>query len=333
MDCLVFAQTIVDVYSPDTRIRIEIDLISRPGSVDSKQHLAYSVIYDNKPLLEYSQIELNFKDQPAMNSNLELNDKSYRQIHETWERTWDKSKLVSNHCWERTIALREKTGMKREVEFIFRAYNDGIAFRYHLPKQKAFDEFSLVSEKTQFIFADNHVCWATKWNRTKFNQEMNFEKVRINDLKSEKVIGTPLLVHADNNLWAALLEANLTDWAGMFLAPEKSVPNAMVTKQARHPKDKSIIVKSKAPRYSPWRVIMIGQTPGDLVESNLIHNLNEPCTIEDTSWIKPGRCAWDWWWCGKYAPDVDFKLGPNNAIIKYFIDFASEMDWEYQLVD
>jgi alpha-glucosidase len=80
-------------------------------------------------------------------------------------------------------------------------------------------------------------------------------------------------------------------------------------------------------------VILLGQRPGDLIESDLIDNLNPPCAIEDTSWIKPGRCAWDWWWCGRYAPDVNVPLGSNTATMKYFIDFAAEMGWEYQLVD
>jgi alpha-glucosidase len=78
---------------------------------------------------------------------------------------------------------------------------------------------------------------------------------------------------------------------------------------------------------------MIGEKPGDLIESNIIENLNEPCVLKNTSWIKPGKCAWDWWWSGKYAPDVNFTLGSNTETMKYFIDFASELGWEYQLVD
>lgn len=92
-------------------------------------------------------------------------------------------------------------------------------------------------------------------------------------------------------------------------------------------------VDSESPRQSPWRVMMLGRSPGALIESNIIHNLNEPCALEETDWIKPGKCAWDWWWCGSYGPEVDFELGPNQETMKCFIDFAAEMGWEYQLVD
>jgi alpha-glucosidase len=78
---------------------------------------------------------------------------------------------------------------------------------------------------------------------------------------------------------------------------------------------------------------MIEDSPGKFLESNLIQNLNEPCKIGDVSWITPGKSAWDWWWCNRYAPDAGFELGPNQETMKYFIDFASEMGWEYQLVD
>jgi len=78
---------------------------------------------------------------------------------------------------------------------------------------------------------------------------------------------------------------------------------------------------------------MIGDSPGDFIESDILANLNEPNALEDVSWIKPGKSSWDWWWCNRYGPDVDFKLGSNTETMKYFIDLSAEMDWQYQLVD
>jgi len=78
---------------------------------------------------------------------------------------------------------------------------------------------------------------------------------------------------------------------------------------------------------------MLSKTAGDLIESDLIANLNDPVALDDVSWIKPGASAWDWWWSNKYAPNADFELGPNQETMKYYIDFASEMGWQYQIVD
>jgi alpha-glucosidase len=99
------------------------------------------------------------------------------------------------------------------------------------------------------------------------------------------------------------------------------------------PEDTTVVVRTAAQRLSPWKVLMIADSPGKLVESDILQNLNEPCALGDVSWIKPGVSAWDWWWCGLYAPKAGFKLGSNTETMKYFIDFAAEMGWQYQLVD
>ncbi len=131
----------------------------------------------------------------------------------------------------------------------------------------------------------------------------------------------------------AITEANLDDWAGMYLSGAGSCPNALVTTLSPRPDEPGVLVRSRAPRYSPWRVLMVGQRPGDLIESNLVLNLSEPCTLQDTSWIKPGKSAWDRWWSGSYAPDVNFPVGMNTASMNYFTQFAADMGWEYVLVD
>ncbi|MDH7600197.1 MAG: glycoside hydrolase family 97 catalytic domain-containing protein, partial [Sedimentisphaerales bacterium] len=149
----------------------------------------------------------------------------------------------------------------------------------------------------------------------------------------DEIYGVPVLIKVDDHIWAALAEADLQDWAGMHLDRLGGVPNAFVTVLSPRQDDPRICVISRTPRTSPWRVIMLGRSPGDLIESDIIDNLNPPCAIEDTSWIRPGKAAWDWWWSGGYAPDANFPLGPNNATMRYFIDLASQMGWEYQLID
>jgi alpha-glucosidase len=119
----------------------------------------------------------------------------------------------------------------------------------------------------------------------------------------------------------------------MYLTGAGNQPNALVTLLSPRLDEPDVLVKSTTPRYSPWRTIMIGTTPGALIESNMVLNLNDPCQIKDASWIKAGKCAWDRWWCGGYAPDFGGPVGVDQKSMQYFIDFAAEMGWEYQLVD
>jgi alpha-glucosidase len=133
--------------------------------------------------------------------------------------------------------------------------------------------------------------------------------------------------------WVAITEANLTDWAGMYFTGVAGAPHAVMTLLSPRPDEPGVAVVSRAPRFSPWRTLLIGEKPGDLIESNLVASLNEPSEIKDTSWIRPGISAWDRWWSGGYAPDFDGKVTMSTASLKYYVDFAAEMGWKYQLVD
>src|SRR5690606_21085233 len=133
--------------------------------------------------------------------------------------------------------------------------------------------------------------------------------------------------------WAALTEADLTDWAGMYLAPAGDPAarrGTLVTALSPRPGDAGVVVRGTAPQASPWRVLMLGREAGALIESDLVQNLNDP-PEGDFSWVRPGRSAWDRWWSNSYAPEAGFEVGVNTATTKYFIDLAAEMGWEYQL--
>jgi alpha-glucosidase len=135
-------------------------------------------------------------------------------------------------------------------------------------------------------------------------------------------------VKVADDCYAAITEANITDYAGMYLKPGHSKTGFSVRSNLSPipgEKENGDKVKFKFPHNTPWRVIMLGDTPGKLLESEIIMNLNEPCAIADPSWIKPGMCAWDHWWSGEVKVD--------NETIKKYIDLASEMGWPYQLID
>jgi alpha-glucosidase len=130
----------------------------------------------------------------------------------------------------------------------------------------------------------------------------------------------------------AVAEADLEDYAGMYLQGLAGVPNALVSRLSPFGgAEEGPAVRGRAPHESPWRVLMLGDAPGRLVESTLLLNLNPPSAVGDPSWIKPGKAAWDWW-SGQVAEGVA-NPGMNDATMKHYIDFASEMGLEYMLVD
>ncbi len=315
------------VNSPDGRI----ELLINPGNEDNPG-IRFSVTYNNVLILQDCPFSLTFKGMPGIGRNFRVSGSNQKIIDESWERVWGKSKQVRNHCNELTLEFYEKGERNRKFNLIFRAYNDGIAFRYHFPEQESFSDFSLSKENTVFTFAGDHKIWAAHWNNFITSQEEEFNEEHLSDLRMDDILGTPLLIQVDSAIWAAILEANLTDWAGMCLSAGAG-QYSVVTRLAPLPEEPDIVVKSTAPRYSPWRVIMLADHPGRFIESDIIHNLNDACALQDISWIKPGKCAWDWWWSNGYAPDMKRKLGPDMESHKYFIDFASEMGWTYQLVD
>ncbi|MFC2086678.1 glycoside hydrolase family 97 protein [Bacteroidota bacterium] len=323
----------VTVSSPDGSLELEFQSLSSSDSLRPSSGISFSVKRNGELILDNSSFMLYFKNTPPFGQGLDIVKKSKRRIDEQWERIWGKRKIVINRCNELEIKLREQNPPGRNLSMIFRIYDDGIAFRYYIPEQEEITDFKIANEKTTFRFTGDHKIWATRLGNFRSAQEQEFDETRISKLLDEDIIGTPLLIKINDSDWAAILEANLTDWAGMCLSGQTDIPHTVRTILSPRLDEPDVVVKSSTPRYSPWRVIMLADYPGRFIESDLLHNLNEPCAIENPGWIKPGKSAWDWWWSFGYAPDMNRKLGADTESHKYFIDFASEMGWDYQLVD
>ncbi len=327
------AQDAVEVVSPDGTIKVGIRIAELSGVYPKGKRLYYNITYGGQNLLLDSPLAFEIEGVGELSGGLAITKTDRRAVDQTWQRVWGKSKIVRDHCNELRVTLVTETEPQRTFDVVWRAYDDGVAFRYFLPSQPGIESFRLTAERSWFRFADNHTIWAANCERFESPQETEFFQRRLSNITAGSVYGLPLLVKADDKAWVAIAEANLTDWAGTYVTGLSGVADTVRTRLAPHIDNVKVCVTSQTPRYSPWRVLMIASEPGKLIESNLIDNLSEPCALTDTSWIKPGKCAWDWWWPGRYAPDVDFKLGPNNETMKYFIDFAAEMGWPYQLVD
>jgi len=323
----------IEVLSPDGQVAVRIGPQDRLEPYPAGSRLYYSVRFRGRPVIVDSPLGLEMQNLPPLAQDLLIRRQTRKAIDESWERVCGKCRHVRNRCNELGLSLEETAAPGRKLDLVIRVYDDGVALAYRLPKQRWSGLSSLVGERTWFRFAGNHTVWAANYGGFVSAQESEFRRSRLSDLSGDEVYGVPLLVQVESDLWAAIAEADLADWPGMHLTRVAHSPNTLVTALSPRPDDPSVCMRSDGPWQSPWRVIMLGQSPGELIESDLIDNLNPPCALDDTSWIRPGRCAWDWWWSGRYAPGADFPVGSNTATMKHFIDFAADMGWEYQLVD
>lgn len=315
------------VVSPGETVRVEL----APGAGDSVA-LAYSVAWRGGEAIATSPLGLELKGVESLAEDLTILGVERRAHDETWRRPWGKSAQVFDRYNEMLVHLanRDQTA---KMDLIVRAYDDGVALRYSLPEQDGLKDFELSEDKTGFYFPGDREAWAAQYGGFVSHQEAHFNRMLLSDPKFNNVTGLPVLVQAGERCWAAVTEANLTDWAGMYLRASGDGEFGFNAALSPLPDAPETLVKSSAPRRTPWRVIMLGDSAASLIDSDLIANLNDPSVLTGADWIEPGKCAWDWWWCNGYDEDIDFKMGSNTETMKHFIDLASEMGWRYQLVD
>lgn len=295
--------------------------------------ITYSVFYKSKPIIIDAGFSLEFAQSVPYRKDFMVKDKMIRTIDETWEPVFGKHASIRNHCNELKLILQEIKFPGRILELIYRAYDDAVAFRYRFPEAGVKTQLKLKHEFTQFTFQENHTIWMADYNTFTSSQEKEFRKRKLSDLQEESIVGLPLLVKVSDNAYAVITEANLTNWAALYLTGDRKNSNdnnVIVSTLSPLPgssgedANKPLLAYINVPATSPWRVIMLSENPAKLLESEILMNLNDPCKLEDTSWILPGKCAWDGWWTGK---------GMSTELLKEYIDFAAHMGFPYQLVD
>jgi alpha-glucosidase len=341
---LLGCATTDSVHSEAERPKRQISVKSPDGTIEfilrESRPLTYSVAVDGRPVLSESRLGLKFKDGQTLGANARLLKVERREANTTWENKLGKRRVVSDHHQELHAKFLEQTG--RSFEIVVRVFNDGLGFRYVLPEVRSGETqtFILEEEQTQFAFPDNYACYAGINENTGKpenpigyigSQETEFKPSRLSDLPTQQVRMVPLLVETPG-AWVAITESDLYDWAGLWL---NRVPNSMNTSNSTAgvklaarlaPRlDGQGLVKSTFPRQSPWRTLLIARQPGRLIESDLVNNLASPCRLQDPSWVRPGKMAWDHWWSG------DVKM--DTATLKEYVQLAADMGWPYQLVD
>jgi alpha-glucosidase len=310
----------VKVTSPDGQI--EFRMFLSPQQVSSEYwRLAYQISFRGKLLMDTSYMGLNFRDQPVLGVNLGLVKSKTESVDETYTVPAGKSKTVRNHYNLLTAEYMQNGSLGRRLTMEVRAYDDGIAFRYDIPWSNPLQDIFLENDSTQFRFAQDADSFPLILRNFQTNYEDQYSRITLSGIHPDDVIGLPLLVEQPGVGWAAITEANIDDFAGMYLHHLEG--RAMEAVLSPRLDDATLAATGHAPMNSPWRVVLIGSEPGRLMESNIVASLNPPSAISDTSWIKPGKSAWNGW---SGAPT-------DTATIKRYVDFAADSKFPYMLID
>ena len=225
--------------------------------------------------------------------------------------------------------FEDASGRKLSIEI--RAYDDGVAFRYIVPAQPKLNKVRIEHELTEFTFAKDATLYPLVVDGFQSAYEDDYQMRPVSGIHHDWLIALPLLAEVPGSGWVGVTEADIENYAGMYLrkADASFGLRAELSPRLDMP---GIAVEADAPVITPWRVLMIGDEPGRLIESNIVLNLNPPSKIADTSWIRAGKSAWDWW-SGEAAPSMSTKTGMNTATMKHYIDFASVSGFPYMLID
>ena len=300
----------VKVSSPDGTVTV---------SVGVKNHCPYyTVNYQGRTLVAPSHLGYQL-DNGQLGVNTKMGKVIRTSVDDTWTQPWGEFETTRNHYNELTVNFRENTG--RPMQVVFRVFNDGFGFRYILPDYNKGKEYCINDELTEITLAHDAKGWSIPSNHTEY-----FEGIYKSDLLSKKdTVCTPLTIEYEKDLYLAIHEAALVDYASINLTPRSGDNGAVRLLTALTPWRNGVKVYAKGEMKSPWRTMIISKTAGGLLTSNLMLNLNEPSQIEDTSWIEPGRYIGIWW--SIHKKQNTWEMGPTHGAttenVKRYMDFAA----------
>jgi alpha-glucosidase len=304
--CLFFSWiTIITVHaqlsvqSPDSKISITVSL--------NNQELNYSVVKDGSQVISTSRLGINTSI-ADFTSGLTLISSDINTINETYNLPSGKKSSYHNNCRELIVRLRKNSV---DIHVIFRAYNDGFAYRYYIPGS---GNISISSEASSFTTTSFDKSWGVKYK----NSYEDYYPAR--DWSATAAIGTfcaPVLVKNTNNMYSLITEA--ANYGSYAVSKIKTGGQAGLFTL-----EKTGTITIARPLETPWRAVILGNLP-TIVESTMIENLNPPSTL-DQSWIKPGRASWDW-------GGEEGKPVVSVSLAKKYIDLAASMGWEYYMQD
>lgn len=321
--CLGTAPTLlaqpIDLDSPGKVLRVTFEL--KDGAP------TYCVSRLGRPVIESSKLGFVLKDGPSLCEGFKIASKQIRKIDETWTQVWGEEKTIRNNYTQLRVGLKQAGGDAKQLDITFRVFDDGVGFRYEIPKQPGIDKIAIADEVTQFAFTGDHRAW---WIPAFWPNRYEY---RYNDTPVSKMekVHTPVTFETKDGLCISLHEAALTDFSSMALWRK----DGNTFEADLYPWSDGIKVIGTAPMLSPWRTMQIADTPGGLIDNYLILNLNEPNKLGDTSWIETGKYVGIWW--EMHLGIATWSSGPKHGATtentKRYIDFAAKNGFKGVLVE
>ena len=348
--CLLFiinsnianSQKTYNLESPQKKINVTITA--------GDDFLKYSVTHENTIIINDSPISMELSDGKVLGAAPVVRSFKNESVNESIKSDFYKKEYVENNYNELTL------NFKGYYNIQFRAYDDGIAYRFCTKFPKP---IIVVNENITYNFDNDHTAYipyvnasngyGDKISKQFFNSFENVYTISpISKMEDDRLAFLPILINLEDNKKVVITEANLEDYPGTYLSKNKNNRNSLKGVHASYPKveeqggynmlqyvvkeRENYIAKVDGTKNFPWRCMIISEEDRELANNDMVYRLAEPSRIEDNSWIVPGKVAWEWWnaWNIK---DVDFESGINNDTYKHYIDFASEYGIEYVILD
>ncbi len=318
------------ISSPDGNIAVNLE---------HNDGLSYSINADGKNILSASEIDLNIEGHKSLRDNVTLIKTTRDSVKQTLKpEVQVKSETIIDHYNEITLSFNNN------VDVQFRVYDNGVAYRFLTNHE---NQITVVSELAEFNFSKNAQAFYPEEETLYSHNERSYINYKLPEITADKLASTPALI--DNAGTKILItETALRDYAGLWLVgngqdgllgkfpqlPTKVIPEEGLWIDRNEPvvERANYLAKTEGKRSFPWRVLAIARNDADLITNQLTYQLAEPNKLGDTSWIKPGKVAWDWYNANNIF-GVDFESGLNTETYKYYIDFAAEYGIEYVILD
>lgn len=315
--------------------------------VDVAEQVRYSLWHEGEQVLNYSPISLSLEGQNPLGIQAKIKDVYMREINQQIVAQFYKRKQMKDHCNEMVLAFKEG------FQLHFRAYDEGMAYRFEVTRNKP---FIVTNEEVTFNFGtdcDAFVPFVRGGEKKTVKEQFinSFENVythlRLSEMPDNRIAFTPIVVELKGGKKLCIAESDVENYPGMFVRVGRGkktlegvfAPYPKKLKQGGHnnlqmlvTERENYIARCEGKRMFPWRIVVVASEDKELLDNDLVYKLATPSRLEDTSWIKPGKVAWEWWnYWG--LSGVDFKAGINNDTYKFYIDFAASHGVEYIILD
>jgi alpha-glucosidase len=316
----IFARDVV-VRSPDQRIRITLRV--------SNDRVTYKVDRDGQPVVAPSALAVQLAGIGAVATGVNIDTVTQRTIDESSDLIWGKTRRIRDHCHLAIVRLKSNADLEWDIEL--RAYDDGVALRYGFPRQEKLSELAIEGEATEFRLARDPSILFMPLAGFTTSHEALYERKPLSQLPKDQLLAVPLLAVWEDGRAAAITEARLRSFAGMYLErPAGARTDVLRSRLSPLPDKPDAVVVARTPQWSPWRVVLLADRAGELIESNVLLVLNEP-PEGDFKWLKPGKTTFPWW-------NGTIEHGPpstpehNFAVNKAYIDFCARHNIAYHAI-